>query len=90
MLDLLEHESEEIVVIRNNPPVAKLVPGAPRLTALEALADLYRTLPGKEGTAWLKDSRRVNRGRRRQVRVRGGNPGHLYLGRRGARSACSG
>ena len=29
MLDLLEHGSEEIVVLRNNQPVAKLVPGAP-------------------------------------------------------------
>ena len=28
MLDLLEHESEEIIVVRNNHPVAKLVPGA--------------------------------------------------------------
>ncbi len=27
VLDLLEHESEEIVVLRNNQPVAKLVPG---------------------------------------------------------------
>jgi len=68
MLDLLEHESEEIVVVRNNHPVAKLVPGAPRLTALEALADLYQTLPGKEGTAWLRDSRRVDRRGRQQVR----------------------
>jgi prevent-host-death family protein len=68
VLDLLEHESEEIIVVRNNHPVAKLIPGAPRLTALEALADLYRTLPDKEGTTWLRDSRRVGRGARRQVR----------------------
>ena len=68
MLDLLEHRSEEIIVVRNNQPVAKLVPGAPRLTALEALADRYRTLPDKEGAAWLRDSRRMGRGARRQVR----------------------
>jgi len=68
MLDLLEHESEEIIVVRNNHPVAKLVPGAPRLTALEALADLYQTLPSKEGMAWLKDSRRVDRTGRQQAR----------------------
>ncbi len=68
VLDLLEHESEEIVVLRNNQPVAKLVPGAPRMTALEALADLYRTLPDAEGAAWLKDARRVDRQLRKQVR----------------------
>ena len=68
VLDLLEHESEEIVVLRNNQPVAKLVPGAPRMTALEALADLYRTLPDAEGAAWLEDVRRVDRRLRKQVR----------------------
>jgi antitoxin (DNA-binding transcriptional repressor) of toxin-antitoxin stability system len=67
VLDLLEHESQDIVV-RNNHPVAKLVPGAPRLTALEPLADLYRTLPDKDGTTWLRDSRRMGRVARRQVR----------------------
>ena len=68
VLDLLEHESEEIVVLRNNQPMAKLVPGAPRMTALEALADLYRTLPDAEGAAWLEDVRRVDRRLRKQVR----------------------
>ena len=68
MLDLLEHESEEIVVTRNDQPVAKLVPGAPRLTALEALTDLYRTLPDEEGAAWLNDTSQMDRRRRRQIR----------------------
>jgi prevent-host-death family protein len=68
ILDLLEHGSEEIVVVRNNHPVAKLVPGAPRLTARQALADLHGTLSEREGTAWLADTRRVNRRSRRPVR----------------------
>jgi prevent-host-death family protein len=68
VLDMLEHGTEEIVVVRNNHPVAKLVPGAPRLNALEALADLYLTLPDKEGAAWLKDARKMDRSIRRQVR----------------------
>ena len=68
VLDLVEHESEEIVILRNNQPVAKLVPGAPRMTALEALTDLYRTLPDAEGRAWLEDVRRVDRRLRKQVR----------------------
>lgn len=68
VLDMLEHGAEEIVVVRNNHPVAKLVPGAPRLTALEALADLYLTLPDKEGAAWLRDVRKMDRPIRKQVR----------------------
>lgn len=65
LLDLLEHGDEEIVVVRNNRPVAKLVPCSPRMTALEALADLYRTLPDKEGAAWIRDSRKMHRPSRR-------------------------
>ena len=68
VLDMLEHGSEEIVVLRNNHPVAKLIPGAPRMTALEALADLYRTLPDDEGSAWLKDAGKLDQSLRRQVR----------------------
>ena len=68
VLDLLEHESEEIVVLRNNQPVAKLVPGAPRMTALEALGDLYRTLPDAEGKAWMDAAGRMDRRMRKQVR----------------------
>lgn len=68
ILDMLEHGSEEIIVLRNNHPVAKLIPGAPRMTALEALGDLYRTLPEDEGARWLKDAASLDRPLRRQVR----------------------
>jgi prevent-host-death family protein len=68
VLDMLEHGSEEIVLVRNNHPVAKLVPGAPRLTAREALGDLYRTLPDAEGASWLKYARKMGRSLRRQLR----------------------
>jgi len=40
VLDSLEQGGEEVVVLRNNQPVARLVPGAARMTVLEALADL--------------------------------------------------
>ena len=66
--DMLEHGSEEIVVVRNNHPVAKLVPAAPRLTAQEALGDLYRTLPDAEGACWLKNARKMGRSPRRKLR----------------------
>jgi prevent-host-death family protein len=68
VLDSLERGSEEIVILRNSQPVAKLVPGAHRMTALEALADLHRTLPDAEGAAWLEDAKRMDRKRRKEVR----------------------
>jgi antitoxin (DNA-binding transcriptional repressor) of toxin-antitoxin stability system len=59
ILDSLEHGSEEIVIVRNKHAVAKLVPGAPLMTALEALSDLHRTLSYNEGETWLRDSRKI-------------------------------
>ena len=44
-LDRLEFGGEEIIVIRNNHKIARLMPGSHHLTALEAMADLYQTLP---------------------------------------------
>ena len=87
MLDLLEHESEEIVVLRNNQPVAKLVPGAPRMTALEALGDLHRTLPDAEGGAWPEDASRMDRRLRKQVRDPWARSSTPRSGRCRARSA---
>ena len=61
LLDSLEHGGEEIVIMRNKHPVAKLVPGAPRMNAIEALGDIYATLDDKEGGRWLKDMTRRKR-----------------------------
>ena len=68
LLDMLEHGSEEIIVVRNHRPVAKLIPGAPRMTALEALGDLYRTLPAEAGASWTRDFRRFDRRLRKRMR----------------------
>ena len=57
LLDSLEHGGEEIVVMRNKHPVAKLVPGAARMTAIEALGDIFATLDDSEGGAWLETGR---------------------------------
>ena len=57
VLDRLAIEGEEIVVERNHQEVARILPGPARQTALEAMADLYRTLPEDAAAAWLKDSR---------------------------------
>ena len=57
MMNLVEFEGEELVIIRNNHQVAKIIPGPATMTALEAMADLYRTLPDKAGKEWVRDGR---------------------------------
>jgi antitoxin (DNA-binding transcriptional repressor) of toxin-antitoxin stability system len=65
VLDSLERSAEEIVILRGSHPVARMVPGAPRMTALEALDDLHRTLDDADGEAWLADIVGADRRRRR-------------------------
>ena len=62
VLDAVEFRGEEIAVVRNQLPIARILPGAPRLTALEAMADLYRTLPEDAAATWLGDSREAGSG----------------------------
>jgi prevent-host-death family protein len=57
MLNRVEFQHEELVIMRNNAPVARLVPGTATMTAAEAFTDLYRTLPLKAAENWLNDSR---------------------------------
>jgi antitoxin (DNA-binding transcriptional repressor) of toxin-antitoxin stability system len=68
VLDMMENGTEEIVIVRNDHPVAKLVPGTPQMTALEALSDLYRTLPDQEGAGWLRDAKKRDRRWRKEAR----------------------
>lgn len=56
MLDRVEFRREELLIVRNNHPVARITPGPATMTALEAFSDLYRTLPDKAGEDWLADS----------------------------------
>jgi antitoxin (DNA-binding transcriptional repressor) of toxin-antitoxin stability system len=58
ILDRLAIEGEEIVIERNHEQVARLLPGPARQTALEAMADLYRTLPVDAAATWEADSRK--------------------------------
>ena len=57
MLNRVEFQHEELLIVRNNTPVARLVPGPASMTAAEAFADLHRTLPQEAGDTWLADSR---------------------------------
>jgi antitoxin (DNA-binding transcriptional repressor) of toxin-antitoxin stability system len=58
VLDRLAIDGEDIVIERNREQVARLVPGPARQTALDAMADLYRTLPEDAAATWEADSRR--------------------------------
>jgi len=66
VLDELKHEGEEIVIMRGKRPVARMVPGAPHLNALDALADLYHTIADAEGRTWLKDAEDADRESKRR------------------------
>ena len=57
MLNRVEFQHEELLIMRNNTPVDRLIPGPAAMTAAEAFADLYRTLPREAGENWLSDSR---------------------------------
>ena len=60
VFDRIEHNREEIVLIRNNHKIARILPGSSHLTAIEAMGDLYRTLSPEAGKNWVKDSRMKN------------------------------
>lgn len=55
-LDRLEFGGEEIIIMRNNHKIARLLPGSHHMTALEAMSDLYRTLPKDAGKNWGRES----------------------------------
>lgn len=57
VLDRLAAEGGELVIERNHRQVARLAAGPGRLTALEAMADLYRTLPDDAAVGWEAESR---------------------------------
>jgi antitoxin (DNA-binding transcriptional repressor) of toxin-antitoxin stability system len=57
VLDRLAVGGEEIIVERNQRPIARLLPVPPRQTALEVMSDLYRTLPESAAQGWLEDGR---------------------------------
>lgn len=57
ILDSIQLNGEEVVIERNHHQVARLLPGPGSQTALQAMADLYRTLPPKAATGWIDEAR---------------------------------
>ena len=71
VLDAVERNQEEIVLVRNQRQIARLVPEAPSHDALEVFGDLYRTLDDETADALvaaLRDHRRSRRGRVSELR----------------------
>jgi antitoxin (DNA-binding transcriptional repressor) of toxin-antitoxin stability system len=71
VLDALEREQEEIVLVRHQRHVARLVPEAPRQDALSVFGDLYRTLDEDAAEALssaIASRRRSRRGRLSELR----------------------
>ncbi len=56
VLDNSMSTHEEYVIERNHRQIARIVPSAGHQTALEAMADLYGTLPEDAAGNWLKGS----------------------------------
>ena len=71
VMNSVESAQEEIVLVRNHKPVARLVPEPPAQNALEVLGDLYRTLDDKTADA-LADAvgagKKSQRGTLKQLR----------------------
>lgn len=71
VLDAVERDQEEIVLVRNARPIARLIPDAPPQDALQVLGDLYRTLDEKtaeELSAAVALHRKGRRGRVSELR----------------------
>ena len=71
VLDALERDQEEVVLVRNQRPIARLVPEAPRQDALNVFGDLYRTLDDKTAdavSAAIASRRKGRRGRLSELR----------------------
>ena len=58
VLDQLVAEGGEVVIERNSRCVARLTAAPAHQTALEAMGDLFRTLPEDAAAGWEADSRR--------------------------------
>ena len=71
VMDGVESEQEEIVLVRNNKPVARLIPEPQAQNALEVLGDLFRTLDDDTANALaeaIRSGRKTRRGTLNELR----------------------
>lgn len=67
VLDALERDQEEIVLVRNQRHIARLVPEAPHQDALSVFGDLYRTVDDVTADALSAAVASQRKGRRGRV-----------------------
>jgi len=73
VLDRVEREQEEIVLVRNQQAIARLIPEPGRQDALSVFGDLYRTLDDDTAdalTAAIRSNRKNRKGRVSELRQR--------------------
>ena len=71
VLDALERDQEEIVLVRNQRHIARLIPEAPHQDAMNVFGDLYRTLDDATAdalSAAIASQRKSRRGRVAELR----------------------
>ena len=71
VLDTVERDQEEILLVRNQRHVARLVPEAPQQDALSVFGDLFRTLDDDTAdalSAAVASHRKSRRGRVSELR----------------------
>jgi len=71
VMDSVETEQEEVVLVRNNKPIARLVPEPQAQNAMEVLGDLYRTLDDETADALvkaIKSGKKTRRGSLNELR----------------------
>lgn len=68
VMNRVETDQEEVVLIRNNKPIARLVPEPPALNALEVLGDLYRTLDDETADSLSEGIKQSRNGKRRTLK----------------------
>ncbi|MBM4032037.1 MAG: type II toxin-antitoxin system Phd/YefM family antitoxin [Planctomycetes bacterium] len=61
ILDEVERSGEEVVIMRNDHAVARLVPATRGMTAREFFGDMPGTLTYEEGEALLRDIKEMDR-----------------------------
>ncbi len=59
VLDHMTVNGEEIVIERNHQKIARLVPSAKYINALEVMADIYKTLPEDAAHGWEAEGREL-------------------------------
>lgn len=72
VVNKLETEQEEIMLLRNHKPVARLVPEPPAQNALEVFRNLYRILDEDTASALtdaMADAKKRKRGTLKELRT---------------------